>query len=112
MDARAVRSLYDDTRKYFRGFWCVATKRRHRKKCRHRKEESGAISETASSFASARGSCMQDLHRPNDWLLDPSLAGEPVVIGLTDRTTSIAEKHDAAQESLRIGFDAGRNRVT
>ncbi|MBH5398239.1 hypothetical protein HZZ13_10605 [Bradyrhizobium sp. CNPSo 4010] len=70
-----------------------------------------ALSEARPSFASARWRRTSDRYRFDDWLLDPGLAGKPVVIGPTVRTKSIAEKHDASQESLTIGFNAGRNRA-
>lgn len=69
------------------------------------------LSEARASFASARWRCTSYLYCSDDRLLDPGLAGKPVVIGPTVRTKSIAEKHDASQESLTIGFDAGRNRA-
>lgn len=75
-----------------------------------KRENLDGLSKTAS--ASARGSRTEDIRRPNDWLFDPGLASEPVVISLTSRATSIAEKHDASQERLTIGFDTGRNRAT
>jgi len=77
-----------------------------------KRENLDGLSKTASALASARGSRTEDIRRPNDWLFDPGLASEPVVIGLTSRATSIAEKHDASQERLTIGFDTGRNRAT
>ena len=81
-----------------------------RRERRYRKGNLDALAEARAICVSVRWRRMSDLYPSDDWLLDPGLAGKPVVIGLTNRTKSIAKKHDASQESLTIGFDAGRNR--
>lgn len=102
----APGSLYDDARKISQIGYCAA------RTTTASERGAGAVAEAPSSFASVRRRRTSDLYRSDDRLLDPGLAGKPVVIGLTGRTKRIAEKHDASQESLTIGFEAGRNRAT
>jgi hypothetical protein len=70
-----------------------------------------AHSETA--FRDGLGICnsTKEIRRPNGWLVDPGLAGEPVVIDLTDWATSIAEKDYTPLESLVIGLEASWDRA-
>lgn len=105
MAAGGVGSFCDNARKYSQGLQCVAAA------TRYRKEHLDTVSEARASFASARWRRTSGRYCSDDRLLDPGLAGKPVVIGPTVRTKSIAEKHDASQESLTIGFDASRNRA-
>lgn len=58
---------------------------------------------------SARPRCTEHFPRRSNWLLDPSLASEPIVIGTTDRTMRVAEKYRTSQKCLTIRCNTSGN---